>query len=415
MRPTKRARNLAIAALMLYFFANQTQVGWLYVLSALMLGIVLASGLLNRSMLGRVQGERHLSNDAIYEGDPISVKLSLRQTRTALAAQIHTTEACPLADPESPEHQMDIFIPQIPRNGEVSFTYDTVTYRRGLHTFAPLTLSSQAPFGFFRSTRQLEIPTRALVYPEVNKLLRLSLLDRQPAAQQTRPRAGRGVEVIGVRPFRSGDSPRHVHWRSVARMQHLMSKEFADEAHPGVTLVLDLFRHPYPAASTKHTPFEWGIKAAASIAEYASRRNYALYATADAAVLPQPPGPLSWEALMQYLARVDPAGSQPLAEALSSQNYQTFVAVVIPWPDQDILEPLLALQNRGLDLLAIVIDPESFPAGGASAGPLADALRASGIDVALIRYGHSIAQQLSETPNAAQGPFPGHQPAGLAV
>ena len=398
IRPTVRTRNLVIAALLLYFFANQTQIGWLYVMSALLLGIVAAAWLVSLGMLGRVEGERSLSADEIYEGDQVTVSLRLAQRRAAPALQIRSVEVCPLADPRSPQHHIDLFIPQIPGSGAVAFSYETPAYRRGVQRFEPLTLTTGAPFGLFRGERKIDVPTAALVYPEVIRLRQLSLLDRQPAAQQTRPRAGHGSEVIGVRPFRPGDSPRHVHWRTVARTQQLISKEFADEAHPGLTLALDLFRHPYPHATTKHTPFEWSIKAAAAIAEYARRRGYALHLAADQDALPAPAGPLSWEALMQLLARAEPAGSMRLADLLPSQSYQTFVAVMIPWPEQDALTPQLDLKGRGLDVLAVVLDPASFPDGGPASGPLVDGLRAAGIEAALVQFGKDLGEQIAETP-----------------
>jgi uncharacterized protein (DUF58 family) len=299
---TKRTRTLLIAALLLYFFANQTQIGWLYVMSALLAGIVAAAGLLNRGTLRRIGGERALNVSDIHEGEPVSVRLALTNSGRVGAAQVQTVERCPLAEPGSAQSAAEIFIPLLPGKGAVELAYEVTAYRRGLHTFAPLQFGTHAPFGFFRSRRTLPIPTRVLVYPEVRKLRRLSLLDRQPASEQARPRAGLGAEVIGVRPYRTGDSPRHIHWRSTARSGNLISKEFADEAHPGLTIVLDLFRHPYAETATKHTPFEWAIKAAASIAEYAQRRGYGLHLAADPLALAPPPGPAAWDALMQYLA-----------------------------------------------------------------------------------------------------------------
>src|SRR5688500_15166208 len=108
---TKRTRTLIIAALLLYFFANQTQIGWLYVLSALLAGIVIASGLLNRGMLRGLQIERALSVDEIHEGEPITVTLEVLNSSRTAAAHIQTTEICPLADPEGTEHALPIFIP----------------------------------------------------------------------------------------------------------------------------------------------------------------------------------------------------------------------------------------------------------------------------------------------------------------
>ena len=90
---------------------------------------------------------------------------------------------------------------------------------------------------------------------------------------------------MGVRPYRTSDSPRHIHWRIVARRQQLMTKEFAEEAQPGLTLALDVFAHPYPAPAGKHTPFEWGVKLAASIGEYAHRRRYPLHLASSSTIV----------------------------------------------------------------------------------------------------------------------------------
>ena len=47
--PTSRSGVVLIGALVLYFFANQTQVGWLYVMCAVLAGTVLSAWWLSRS------------------------------------------------------------------------------------------------------------------------------------------------------------------------------------------------------------------------------------------------------------------------------------------------------------------------------------------------------------------------------
>jgi uncharacterized protein (DUF58 family) len=198
--------------------------------------------------------------------------------------------------------------------------------------------------------------------------------------------------VIGVRPFRSGDSPRHIHWRSVARTGELISKEFADEAQPGLSLALDLYRHPYPETHSKYTPFEWAVKIAASIGDYARKMGYPLHLVADTEALPPPPGAVSWQALLQYLARVQPTGTHPLPTVLGNHPSQAFVAAVIPWPAERIVEALVN-QSRRVRVMAAVLDPESFPAGGPAGSGLAGQLQAAGIEVHLIRFGEDWAGQ----------------------
>ncbi len=390
--PTTRAYSFLVAAFVVYLFANQTQVGWLYVMAALLAGTIAAAGWLSRDTLRGLGGERRVPQVELYEGDEATVQLALRKQQGGSAAQIRITEHCPLAAPEDTLHTIKMFMPSLPSKGAVEFEYNVTVDQRGLHEFPPIEVSSRAPFGFFQHRWTLPIPTRVLVYPEVRSLQRLELLDRQLTPQMPRPRAGVGYEVMGVRPFRNGDSPRHIHWRSVARIGELISKEFADEAQPGLSLILDLYCHPY--AHGKHNPFEWAVKIAVSIGEYANRRGYPLHLVADADALPPPLGAVSWMALLQYLARVQPTGKRPLASVMGHHPTQAFVAVVIPWPDASVVERLVELSRRA-QVMAAVLDPASFPDGGPAGGQVAGQLQAAGIEVHLIRYGQDWASQLA--------------------
>ena len=391
--PTARARTFLIAAIVLYLFANQTQVGWLYVMSAVLAGAMLTGAWLSRGMLRGITGERRTGlADELYEGDPLEIELEIGKVERPDSAHVRVTEICPLAEPDSAEHQTEIFIPSLPFQQAVRFSYRVTIDRRGLHEFPPLKLRSSAPFGFIQQRRDLVVPTRVLVYPEVRELDGLELLDRRIAPQLPRPRSGVGYEVIGVRPYRSGDSPRHIHWYSVARTGQLISKEFADEAQPGLSLVLDLYQHPYSETESKHTPFEWAVKCAASIGDYAQRRGYPLHLVADDETLAVPRGPVTRWALLQYLARVQPEGERTLPQVMG--ELQTFVAVILPWPDRSLVPLLVDLHARRVEVMAVVLDPASFPAGGLSGAPLVDELRMVGIEAYLVKYGESWVSQL---------------------
>ncbi|MBZ0283926.1 MAG: DUF58 domain-containing protein [Anaerolineae bacterium] len=396
--PTSRAYALATASAIFYLLGNQTQVGWLYMVSALLLGVVLAAYPLNRGALRKITGERRVGTAGevdLYEGDETSIELTLRKNSGIGTGHIRLAENCPLAAPDSPQRTTRLFIPSLPGKGAVQFTYAVTLYKRGLHTFPSLNLASGAPFGLFTQTRTLDVPTRTLIYPEVRPLERLDLLDKRLAAEVARPRAGVGYEALGVRPYRTGDSPRHIHWRSVARTGQLISKEFADEAQPGLTLALDLFAYPYTKTESKHTSFEWAVKSAASIADYARQKGYGLHLLADDEALAVPMGPVTWEPLLQYLARVQPTGKRTLPQVIGGQVTQMFVAAILAWPDAQAVAPLLELRNRRIEVLAVLIDSSSFPDGGPSADNLAGELTAAGIDVRILRFSDDWASQLS--------------------
>ncbi len=394
--PTSRTSAILVGAIVLYFFANQTQVGWLYVMCAVLGGAVLSAWWMSLSNLRGVTAERSIDRDELYEGDEARITVTLDAGR-ASSAQIHLTEWCPLAAPDTSQQMIRLFVPSLPRGEKVQFDYEVSVYKRGVYEFRPLAMLSYAPFGFFRKRRALNAPTSVLVYPEVRSLSRFDLLDRQFAPQVTRPSAGVGYEVMGLRPYRVGDSPRNIHWRTVARTGQLVSKEFADETQPGVTLALDLFHHPYARSQSRDTPFEWAVRVAASIGDFARRRGYPVSLATNDEALPAPQGAVSWYALLQYLARVQPVGEMPLAQALARISTQAFVVVVLPYPDAGMTSYLRELRFRGARVLAVVVDPESFPDRREmeqSAPALVGDLQAAEIETRLIRFGEDWTAQL---------------------
>src|SRR5215813_4910222 len=103
--PTSRAYSFIAASAVIYLFANQTQVGWLYLVSALLLGTVIAAWWLNRGALKGLGGTRKVGNalDAdLYEGDETSVELTIRKLAGSSASHIRLNESCPLVAPDAP-------------------------------------------------------------------------------------------------------------------------------------------------------------------------------------------------------------------------------------------------------------------------------------------------------------------------
>src|SRR5687767_14475815 len=117
-RLTKRGWALAGIALGLYFFANQTQVGWLYVLSALAAGLLLVCAPLPGAMLRGLSLTRRVDGVAlgeaveVYAGRPVGLRLAWRQhgRAPALLVQAHDTYSFAAAGERAPI----LFVPQVP-------------------------------------------------------------------------------------------------------------------------------------------------------------------------------------------------------------------------------------------------------------------------------------------------------------
>jgi len=76
-------------------------------------------------------------------------------------------------------------------------------------------------------------------------------------------RKGIGNDYYGIREYSPGDSLRHVHWRSSARMGKLIVKEYEQELRPSSAIVLALGKPEFGDMS--RNSLEDGLRAAASI------------------------------------------------------------------------------------------------------------------------------------------------------
>jgi uncharacterized protein (DUF58 family) len=100
--------------------------------------------------------------------------------------------------------------------------------RRGLLALGRCGISTRYPFDLFRAWSHLNLRMHCLIYP------RPGLRRPLPRTVAYKPTLsgdkGRGVDdFVGFRPYRSGDSPRHMFWKAAAREQPLLTKQFGGD------------------------------------------------------------------------------------------------------------------------------------------------------------------------------------------
>jgi uncharacterized protein (DUF58 family) len=92
--------------------------------------------------------------------------------------------------------------------------------RRGVYPLETVTLATSFPFGLFRKERDVELPRRGVVWPRADRPVREprpgASAPAPPGERPAGPAGARG-EFRALRPFRPGDDPRDVHWRTTAR------------------------------------------------------------------------------------------------------------------------------------------------------------------------------------------------------
>ena len=228
LRPRRRLPGLLVAAGVIYFFATNSGVVWLYLLTALLLALVpigLVAPLLtiHRLRLGVVAVDSHgfeppLRRDhaRVFAGD----RLALRLEATG------NMEACELG-------------PLVLATGDTRATHRVASAieldagRRGRLQVEAILAVSGWPLGIFTAERRLPLAQTIVVNPRYcvpRPAERAGI--REPIGASSR--RGAGDQFLGLRQYQPGDSQRRIHWPTTARTGELMVIDTALESNsPG--------------------------------------------------------------------------------------------------------------------------------------------------------------------------------------
>jgi uncharacterized protein (DUF58 family) len=167
-------------------------------------------------------------------------------------------------------HQID----NVPAHGQTEFHFDVVSSRRGHLRPDTFGISSTYPLGLFRAWTWIFLPLEALVYPKPSASISQPPPLPDPLQGRRQPTDG-DEDFAGLRAYRPGDSPKHVHWKAYAREQDPQVKLFTGEGSSTVWFDLDsLHGMDIDAAlslvtrwalDADHADQRYGLKAAGSV------------------------------------------------------------------------------------------------------------------------------------------------------
>lgn len=281
---------------------------WACVLFAL----TLAAWPLGRRHLARVRVDRTLDRRARVGAQGLVLWRATNAGRFAARGLVVEDRLGPLARPAFARVEFDA----VPPHGSSLATTTFVPERRGWKRLRPLRLESVFPLGLFVTSVELAAPAEVLVRPREGRASG-RLLDRlrgQAAETSSSTNRKGHDEFYGLRPFRDGDDPRGIHWKTSARRGALTYIERREETHR--ELVLCLARNPRrgPVADAR---FERAVSIAATVARAAMRFHLRVRLVLGEPDAPTPRplrGKGGLESVLDVLAEVrGDGGRRPLA------------------------------------------------------------------------------------------------------
>lgn len=264
IRPTREGWWFIGASFAVGLAATNTGNNLLYLILAMMLSFLAVSGILSEQTMRHLRLQREVP-PRLFAGAPASFRMWLTNRKRRLPSYaLHLSEA----DPTGGRTASHFLLKVAPQRRE-AWQYLLTFPRRGRHFLPGVRLLTRFPFGLFAKVSRPILADPVLVYPAIRDLSPEGIPAALTPGWRERSRRGLGAGLHNLRPYRPGDDPRLLHWKTSARAGDLMVKELEDEDRPRVCLVLE---DPKPA--TPPGVVEDNISHAASIAAYAIRRAY---------------------------------------------------------------------------------------------------------------------------------------------
>jgi uncharacterized protein (DUF58 family) len=235
-----------------------------------------------------------------------------------------------------PEHAVTWYADRLPGRDRQTFRRDVTLPRRGRYAWGTVAAVSGYPFGLVERRVALAPAEDVIVLPRLGWLHRgrfvrhLRNLTAEPQSARVRNRPcshpAAQAEFHGLRSYRSGDSPRLIHWRTSARRGELMVREFEDEPSDNLLLVFDPTLPAELNCGTLREQFEEAVSLVATICwEWCRRRGDRLVLAApgpEPVVMEGLTGPIHARRVLECLAdlpaRTVPAGSDLIARLKAS-------------------------------------------------------------------------------------------------
>ncbi len=304
-----------------------------YLLFAMMLSLIVISGLLSEHCLKRLEFHRHVP-DLIIANEPTSLTLSVTNRNRHLPS--FSLRFCDVV--EGNDVDRGLMIPLLPAQSSVLLSYPLLATKRGQIRLEATRAQTLFPFGLFLKKGRYPTETHLLVSPPI-KPLTLRFVDELVSAGQGEsiPQRGDGTQLYNLRLYRPGDDSRAIHWMTTARTSQLIVRETEAEDQRRITVILSIV-----APEECDALFERSVTFVASLLSQLTERAYPVRLIAGTVDSGLGSGSGHLLAMLRELAlcerRLPGTGGLHHSESLplTHNDEQGYTVAVVPWSDQEV-------------------------------------------------------------------------------
>lgn len=341
VRLTPEGLRFVLLALAIGIAAINTGNNLLYLLLAMMLSLIVLSGVLSEQCLKRLSIRRRLP-EHVFANRPATATFTITNRKVWFAT--FSLRVMDLVEDVAVDRGVHLLHLE-PKTSALE-PYPMLLTRRGLYRIEGVKLLTRFPFGLFVKAARFPLPSEVVVYPETKPLPDTLVHELTGVGQdQSTPRRGQGTGLYNLRTYQAGDDSRSIHWKTSARQSTLIVREVEAEDQRRVTLALstaisreaDLGRHPVLLPGH---PFEKAVTLVASLAMLLHERGYAVGLVVGGQEIPQDVGQSHLYRILRALGLCALShgheGERALARlrVLGERTARgELTLLVLPWPD----------------------------------------------------------------------------------
>ncbi len=365
--PTAAGWRLLVLGVVVAIGGRALALTELHIIGVAAMAAVVAALLVRLLHPSRLVIERSTSTSVVAVGEPVDVSLKLVNWGRLRSPTVVVTEQI------SDGSEVSLSLATLPGGASTVGRYRLMTRRRGVLRIAEIRLDDVDGLGLARHRHHLGKPTRIVVHPRIEQLRAIQVPPTEDLAlaEFTRRSARRESDDFDfLRPYVSGDDPRHIHWRSTARFGDLMMRHYQPARLSRLTVLIDT-RAPGHTEATQD--FTCSVAGSVALAGIAAGDEVRICTTdgRSTALLTQRDGRL---AALEFLALLAGGSNEIDSELPLEGSLVVVVTAVTDVIDRPTTRARLAERLRA----SMVISCDSEPSGSSAPsarGPGADESR----------------------------------------